>query len=106
MQIWTVYIVASRRNGTLYTGVTRDLIRRLHEHREGIIDGFTKKYGVKRLVYYENHRDAKQAITREKRIKTWKRLWKINLIEKINPGWDDLWDQLFEESYDDPVGLK
>jgi putative endonuclease len=89
-----VYILASRRNGTLYIGVTSDLPRRVHEHREGSIDGFTKRYGVKQLVWYEAHDTAEGAILREKRLKRWNRAWKIGLIEKDNPGWDDRWDAL------------
>ena len=85
-----VYILASRRHGTLYTGVTSDLARRIFEHREGLIPGFTREYGVKRLVFVETHNDISEAIIREKRIKDWKRDWKINLIERDNPLWDDL----------------
>lgn len=86
----TVYILASRRNGTLYTGVTSDLIKRLYEHRNGLIEGFTKDYGVKRLVWFEPHDSMDSAILREKRIKKWNRQWKIGLIEAGNPDWDDL----------------
>lgn len=86
----TVYILASRRNGTLYTGVTADLIKRLYEHRNGLIEGFTKDYGVKRLVWFEPHDSMDSAILREKRIKKWNRQWKIDLIEAGNPDWDDL----------------
>ena len=89
-----VYIVASKRNGTLYTGVTSDLRKRIWEHREGFVDGFTKKYGVHRLVYYELFVDMYNAITREKRLKKWRRAWKIRLIEEKNPRWDDLWQQI------------
>jgi putative endonuclease len=85
-----VYILASRRYGTLYTGVTSDLTRRIFEHREGLIPGFTREYGVKRLVFAETHDDISEAIIREKRIKDWRRDWKINLIERDNPLWDDL----------------
>lgn len=86
----TVYILASRKNGTLYTGVTADLIKRLYEHRNGLIEGFTKDYGVKRLVWFEPHDSMDSAILREKRIKKWNRQWKIELIEAGNPNWDDL----------------
>ncbi|PHP21254.1 endonuclease [Sphingobium sp. IP1] len=86
----TVYILASRKNGTLYTGVTSDLIKRLYEHRNGLIEGFTKDYGVKRLVWFEPHDSMDSAILREKRIKKWNRQWKIELIEAGNPDWDDL----------------
>lgn len=86
----TVYLLASRRNGTLYVGVTSDLIKRLYEHRNGLIDGFTKDYGVKRLVWFEPHGSMDNAIMREKQIKKWNRQWKIELIEAGNPDWDDL----------------
>ncbi|CAM5381878.1 GIY-YIG nuclease family protein [Sphingobium scionense] len=86
----TVYMLASRRNGTLYVGVTSDLIKRLYEHRNGLIEGFTKDYGVKRLVWFEPHDSMDSAILREKRIKKWNRQWKIELIEAGNPDWDDL----------------
>ncbi len=85
-----VYILASSKNGTLYTGVTSDLTRRIYEHQQGLIEGFTKKYGIKTLVYYEYGHNIQAAITREKQIKTWKRAWKINLIENQNPEWKDL----------------
>ena len=87
-----VYIMASRRNGTLYVGVTNDLIRHVHEHREGFVDGFTKEYGVKRLVYFEVTENVAAAIQRERTLKHWTRAWKISLIEKDNPDWDDLFD--------------
>jgi putative endonuclease len=88
-----VYIMASRRNGTLYVGVTSNLLMRAWQHREGIVPGFTKKYGVKMLVYYEVHATMEAAITREKQIKEWHRAWKIELIEGMNRGWRDLyWD--------------
>ena len=89
-----VYIMASRRNGTLYTGVTSDLARRIYEHREGLIPGFTLTYGCKRLVWYEPHDQMTAAIQREKNIKHYSRRWKINLIEAMNPEWDDLYLQL------------
>jgi putative endonuclease len=85
-----VYILASKRNGTLYIGVTRDLARRAWEHREGMIEGFTKKYDVKRLVYFEAFDDIHAAIAREKRLKKYKREWKMNLIEANNLEWNDL----------------
>jgi putative endonuclease len=93
---YCVYILASKRNGTLYVGVTNDLIWRVHQHREGAIPGFTKQYGVKTLVYFEPHVDIIQAIAREKRIKRWHRDWKLALIEKDNPQWRDLWPELAE----------
>ncbi|MBI2234986.1 MAG: GIY-YIG nuclease family protein [Micavibrio aeruginosavorus] len=89
-----VYILSSRRNGTLYVGVTSDLIKRVWQHKDGEIEGFTKKYNVKTLVYYEVHGNAESAITREKQIKEWKRKWKLQLIEKDNPDWSDLYDQI------------
>ena len=89
-----VYILASRRNGTLYTGVTSDLVKRIWEHRNDLVEGFTKRYGVHHLVYFELHDDMYQAIQREKQIKKWNRAWKIELIEKKNPQWRDLWPSL------------
>ncbi len=91
MKDFYVYILASKRNGTLYIGVTSDLVRRIWQHKEGVIVGFSKKYDIKMLVYYEQHFDAKSAIHREKRLKEWKRQWKCTLIEKFNPNWDDLY---------------
>jgi len=87
-----VYILASQRNGTLYVGVTSDLVKRIWEHKNDTTDGFTKEYGVHILVYYELHVDTLAAITREKQIKKWNRAWKIELIESTNPGWQDLWE--------------
>jgi putative endonuclease len=86
-----VYIMASRRNGTLYIGVTNDIVRRTWEHREGQPKGFTKDYGVKHLVWYEVYEQIDNAIRREKQIKHWERAWKIRLIEESNPDWRDLW---------------
>ena len=85
-----VYIVASRRNGTLYTGVTSDLVARVGLHREGQVEGFTRKYGCKTLVWYEQHNYMHEAIKREKQIKRWLRPWKLELIERDNPTWRDL----------------
>ena len=90
MNSYYVYMMASKRNGTLYIGVTNDLARRVEEHRQGTVGGFTKRYNVHRLVYYEEHRDVEEAIAREKRMKKWRRVWKINLIEDVNPDWHDL----------------
>jgi putative endonuclease len=87
-----VYIMASKPNGTLYIGITSDLPKRVWEHKNDSIDGFTKKYGVHRLVYYELHDDILSAITREKQLKKWNRAWKLELIETHNPEWKDLWD--------------
>ncbi len=89
-----VYIMASRRNGTLYIGVTNDVARRVFEHREGITAGFTRRYDVKLLVYYEAHDEVESAIEREKRLKKWNRAWKIALIEAANPNWEDLYETL------------
>jgi len=89
-----VYILASKRNGTLYIGVTSDLIKRVWQHRNKLIEGFTKRYGVHILVWYEIHETLESAITREKNIKKWNREWKLNLIERSNPLWQDLFDRL------------
>jgi putative endonuclease len=89
-----VYILAGKRNGTLYTGVTSDLVKRVWQHKTDLVGGFTQKYNVKNLVYYEAHQKAESAITREKRIKKWRRAWKIKLIEERNPNWDDLYETL------------
>lgn len=91
-----LYILASRRNGTLYVGITNNLLRRVQEHRDGLVPGFTKKYGVKMLVYFEVHGDIVEAIAQEKRMKRWLRRWKLELIEQQNPQWLDLWPGLAE----------
>ncbi|MBL28283.1 MAG: excinuclease ABC subunit C [Rhodospirillaceae bacterium] len=93
MTAW-VYIMTNRRDGTLYVGVTSDIHRRAWEHRQGIVPGFTKRYGLKRLVYVEPHDSVAAAIQREKSIKTWPRAWKVRLIHGVNPDWDDLYDSL------------
>lgn len=85
-----VYILASKRNGTIYVGVTVNLAKRIAQHKQGAIDGFTKKYNVKRLVHFEGTDDVKRALHREKQLKDWKREWKVSLIEKHNPDWRDL----------------
>lgn len=90
MKTYYIYILASKARGTLYIGITNDLTRRLAEHRQGANDGFTKKYAVKRLVYYEQTESAETAIAREKQLKNWHRQWKINLIERTSPEWRDL----------------
>jgi putative endonuclease len=93
-RIFYVYVLASRPNGTLYIGVTNDLVRRVFEHKEGVVAGFTKRYGVKRLVYFEQFEEATAAIQREKTMKFWPRQWKINKIEENNPDWCDLYDEI------------
>jgi putative endonuclease len=87
-----VHIMASRRNGTLYLGVTDDMPRRAYEHRDGLFEGFSRKYGCKLLVWFEQHEEVGRAIAREKEIKKWRRAWKFALIERINPQWRDLYD--------------
>ena len=89
-----VYLMANRPDGTLYVGVTSDLPRRAWEHREGAIDGFTKRYGLKRLVWFEAHDDIRTAIQREKTMKHWPRAWKVRLIVAANPEWRDLFDEI------------
>jgi len=89
-----VYIMTNRPNGTLYVGVTNDLVRRAWEHREGRADGFTKRYDLKRLVFFERHDDIRAAIQREKTMKHWSRAWKVRLIPASNPDWDDLYDKI------------
>jgi putative endonuclease len=91
---YAVYIMASRRNGTLYVGVTNNLAARAHQHRTGDGGEFTRKYGVTQLVWYEFHSDIKEAIASEKRIKKWERRWKLELIESFNPEWADLYETL------------
>ena len=87
---YAVYILASRRNGTLYVGVTGNLPRRVEEHKAGIVPGFTRRYGVKTLVWFELLADVREAIEREKQLKGWNRVWKLKLIEASNPNWDEL----------------
>ncbi|MQA66929.1 MAG: GIY-YIG nuclease family protein [Alphaproteobacteria bacterium] len=89
-----VYVMTNKPNGMLYVGVTADIARRAHEHRNGMVEGFTLRHGLKRLVYAERHDDIREAIRREKRIKHWPRQWKINLIVAGNPEWNDLYDSL------------
>ena len=89
-----VYILAKERNGTLYVGITSELVRRVWEHKEKVVESITKKYEVNRLVYYEVHESADAAITREKRLKKWNRAWKLRLIEGMNPSWRDLWQDI------------
>jgi putative endonuclease len=94
MECAWVYIATNRPNGILYTGVTTDLARRAFEHREGLVEGFTKRYGLKRLVYVEPHPNIASAIRRERNMKHWPRAWKVRLILAANADWDDLYDQL------------
>ncbi|MFH1096389.1 MAG: GIY-YIG nuclease family protein [Candidatus Desantisbacteria bacterium] len=94
MKRFYIYILCSKRNGTLYIGVTSDIIKRIYEHKHNLMDGFTKKYTVHCLVWYEIHESAISAITREKQIKKWKRDWKLKLIEKDNPQWNDLYETI------------
>jgi len=89
-----VYILASKRNGTLYIGVTSDLVKRVWEHKNNMVEGFTKRYSVHQLVWYELHESMESAILREKRLKDWKRTWKLNLIESMNPNWQDLYNSM------------
>jgi putative endonuclease len=93
-RIYSVYILASQKNGTLYTGVTNNLVRRVYEHKFDLFPGFTKKYHVHTLVYYESTTDVRSAIAREKQLKKWRRAWKIALIEKDNPEWKDLYPEI------------
>ena len=94
MKQYYVYIMASKRRGTLYIGVTDDLVKRVYEHQNDVVEGFTKKYSVHQLVYYETSEDIESVILREKRLKTWHRDWKIRLIEETNPDWLDLYPSL------------
>jgi len=89
-----VYLLASERNGTLYVGVTSDLVKRAWQHRNEVVDGFTEEYGVHLLVWFEQHETMESAILREKQIKKWKRKWKLELIEASNPYWKDLWHDI------------
>jgi len=94
MQGGYVYILTNRPNGTLYLGVTNDLVRRVWEHREGVADGFTRRYGIKRLVWFERHEDIQTAIQRERTMKHWSRTWKVRRILAVNPAWDDLYETI------------
>ncbi len=94
MKQYYVYILASKRKGTLYIGVTGDLVKRVYEHKQNDVEGFTKQYMVHNLVYYETYEDVSEAILREKQMKKWNRQWKINLIEKHNPQWVDLYQEI------------
>jgi len=94
MSSYYVYILASKRNGTLYVGVTSNLAQRVYAHKNDFVEGFTKKYGVHTLVYFEECAEREGAIRREKQIKEWKRRWKLELIEKVNPEWQDLYEKI------------
>jgi putative endonuclease len=89
-----VYILASKRNGTLYIGMTDDLVRRVWQHREGLAEGFTKAYGVKMLIWFEQHASRESAFQRERQMKKWNRMWKLREIERTNPEWRDLYDEI------------
>ncbi|MFH0790919.1 MAG: GIY-YIG nuclease family protein [Candidatus Omnitrophota bacterium] len=93
-KFYYVYILASQRNGTLYIGITSDLIKRVWEHKNKFVDGFTKEYNINRLVYYEQYNAPEDAIRREKRLKKYNRQWKLNLIEEMNPDWKDLYEEI------------
>jgi putative endonuclease len=94
MNSYYVYMLASERNGTIYVGVTSDLVKRVWEHKNHVADGFTKKYRVHQLVYFEETSDVESAIAREKQLKNWQRKWKLELIEKGNPNWEDLYSKI------------
>ena len=94
MKYYYVYILTSKPRGTLYIGITNDIVRRVSEHREGLVVGFTKKYNVHKLVYYQQCEDIESAIQREKQLKAWHRAWKIRLIEETNPTWKDLYETI------------
>ena len=94
MKLPCVYILASKRNGTLYLGVTSNLVQRIWQHKNDFVEGFTKRYGVHTLVWFEAHESMESAIAREKAIKEWKREWKLELIEKVNPTWRDFYDEI------------
>ena len=94
MKDYAVYILASKRNGTLYVGFTSDLLKRIYEHKNDLVEGFTKKYSVHLLVYYETSGSYEGALQREKQIKEWKRKWKLELIERSNPAWRDLYEEI------------
>ncbi|MDR0888995.1 MAG: GIY-YIG nuclease family protein [Coriobacteriales bacterium] len=99
MSKYYTYILANKRNGTIYTGVTNDLIRRVHEHKRGLNDSFTKKYKVHKLVWYASFESISEAIYMEKRIKNWKREWKTELITQYNPNWNDLYNTLEKDEF-------
>jgi putative endonuclease len=94
--MYYVYILTNERNGTLYIGSTSNLIKRIWQHKEGLLEGFTKKYKVTKLMYFEELDDAQQMVIRERQLKVWKREWKLELIEKTNPHWKDLYDDILQ----------
>ncbi|MGQ0526434.1 MAG: GIY-YIG nuclease family protein [Alphaproteobacteria bacterium] len=94
MKTYYVYILAKERNSTFYIGMTSNLVKRITEHRDEFVDGFTQKYGIKNLVYYETFDDPENAIKREKRLKKWNRTWKMRIIEEMNPDWKDLYEDI------------
>ena len=96
MKQYFVYILASKRNGTLYIGVTNDLLRRVQEHKTGAVEGFSKRYGLSMLVHYEQTEGVQGALMREKQLKKWERKWKLRLIEETNPDWKDLYEELMK----------
>lgn len=96
MKTYYIYFITNKRNGTLYIGVSSDIKRRIYQHKNKLIDGFSKEHNLNKLVYYENINDINSAISREKQLKKWKRQWKINAIDKFNPEWRDLYDELAE----------
>jgi putative endonuclease len=99
MKKFYVYILCSKRNGTLYTGVTSNLIKRVYEHKNNLVEGFTRKYNIHQLIWYEIYETAETAINKEKQIKKWKRKWKLELIEENNPEWVDLYDIICEKDW-------
>lgn len=94
VKVFWVYILASKRNGTLYIGITSDLVKRVWEHKNNLVEGFTKKYGIHMLVWYEHTTDVRESIKKEKQLKKWNRKWKLELIEKQNPDWKDLYSDI------------
>jgi putative endonuclease len=105
MKFYYIYILASKQNGTLYIGVTNDLIKCVYEHKNNLTDGFTKKYNVHTLVYFEQCDDIESAIIREKQLKKWNRKWKLELIEKENPQWKDLYENLTDAGFPIKLGM-
>ena len=97
MKTYYVYILASGQNSTLYIGITSDLIERIQQHKTEVFDGFTKRYSVNKLVYFQQTNDIKSAIQREKQLKKWNRAWKLRIIEEMNPEWRDLYDDFFDK---------